>query len=109
VAIPKGFTAREDDVGQMHAIPPGKILKIGKNGSEIADCPAENASENKFIITFDRRDSKKEPRGLPCLKLLDQSDSTQKSEVVRIYFFPKFRSYSIKEINSSRGLRGEHN
>jgi len=70
VAIPKGFTAKEDDTGQYHAIPPGKVLKIGTNGKGVVICPGESTSEKSGQILVNRKKTKNESHRPSCLELL---------------------------------------
>lgn len=70
VVIKPGDTAKEDEVGQMHSVPPCHHLKAGSNKKAIPVCPGESTSEKNGQIVVNRKKPKMESRKLSCLELL---------------------------------------
>jgi hypothetical protein len=70
VVIKAGDTAKEDETGQMHSVPPCQHLKAGSNKKAIPVCPGEPTYEKNGQIISRKKKVKTESRRLSCLGLL---------------------------------------
>ena len=71
VVIKAGDSAKEDETGQMHSVPPCNRLKAGSNKKAIPVCPGEATIEKNGQI-MKRKKPKNESRRLSCLELLQR-------------------------------------
>lgn len=71
VVIKPGDSAKEDEVGQMHSVPPCQHLKAGANKKAISVCPGDSTTEKNGQI-MSRKKPKLESRRLSCLELLQK-------------------------------------
>jgi len=71
--IKAGDTAKEDELGQMHSVPPCQHLKAGTNKKAIPVCPGEATTEKNGQIMSRKKKIQNESRRLSCWELLHRT------------------------------------